>query len=172
MGKLTSMGIGAAICVGLALSAGVAQAASDGPFLTEALQVNEVELELGRLAADHAGSADVKATGAKMVEKHTALGKQLRDLARQAGVNEAPALSPDQQTTVTRLSWLSGRDFDQAFTMTVDAGHASELAMYRAEVGHAEDPGLDALARQRVTILERALAQAAHAAAGTRDSDW
>ncbi len=135
MSKFTSMGLGAAICVGIGLSAGVAQAASDGPFLTEALQVNEVELELGRLAIAHAGSADVKATGAKMVEKHTALGEQLRDMARRAGVNEAPALSPDEQTTVARLSWLSGPDFDKAFTTTVDAGHASELAMYRAEVG-------------------------------------
>jgi hypothetical protein len=43
------------------------------------------------------------------------------------------------------------------FKQTVDAGHVKELALYRDEVGRANDPQLRALAETRVETLEKAL---------------
>ena len=53
--------------------------------------VNELELKLGHLATERAASPEVKAMGQKMVQKHTELGQQLRNLARQSGGSGNPA---------------------------------------------------------------------------------
>ncbi len=135
-------------------------ARSDAEFLRRARGVNELELRLGRLAAERASTPELRAAGQQMVQKHGELGRQLGDLARQAGAPEKVELSPDQARTVASLQARSGSDFDGQFQRTVDAGHVQELAMYRDEVGRASNPQLRALAAQRVAALQRTVGEA------------
>ena len=98
-----------ALCGGLLLSGGIVLAdppakpaqtqndRADQEFLEKALGVNQLELQLGQLAAQHAFTAEVKAMGQKMVEKHTELGQQLAELSRQAGGSGKVELSSDQR---------------------------------------------------------------------------
>jgi putative membrane protein len=174
MRKINGMSV--ALCAALLLSAGAAvakgedsqptpaqvgrSASPDGEFLTRALRVNRLELMLGRLAVERASSPEVKAMGQTMVQKHSALGQQLSDLAQRSGVAQAPELSEAQRGTFARLSSLSGSEFDEAFKTAVDAGHVDELAMYRGEVGHTNDPELALLAQRRVATLEQQVARA------------
>jgi putative membrane protein len=174
------------VCAGLLLSGAVALAdqspaptkqheSSDREFLDKALGVNQLELQLGQLAARRATTADVKATGAKMVEKHTELGKQLADLSRQAGGTGEAALTSDQRATYDRVASQSGSALDSMFKEVVDAGHVEELAMYRDEVGRAKSSALRALAQRRVTKLEETVAQAKAPAAEPKaepKQDW
>jgi putative membrane protein len=176
----------AGFCAALLLSGGVAfaegsspppqtenaYATSDREFLASALRVNQVELTLGRMAAERGSTPDVKAMGAKMVQKHTELGGQLTDQARRLGVSAAPALSPEQQSTVDRLASLSGSAFDKSFKETIDAGHVRELAMYRDEASHTVDPGLRDLAQRRVATLEQTVAQASQVPKAKPKNDW
>jgi len=151
-------------------------AATDGEFLTRALAVNELEVVLGRLAVERASSPEVKAMGATMVQKHSALGERLKELAERSGISPAPALSGAQSNTIARLSSLSGTAFDDAFKTVVDAGHVDELAMYRQEIDHARDPELAALAQRRVETLDKQVAQASsrnnRATPAKRNGDW
>jgi putative membrane protein len=135
------------------------QANSDQEFLDKALGVNQLELQLGQLAAQKGTTAEVKAMGKKMVEKHTELGNQLADLARHAGGSGKAALSSDQRATYDRVAAQSGSALDAAFKDVVDAGHIKELAMYRDEVGRAKSPALRELAQRRVAKLEETVAQ-------------
>ena len=137
-----------------------AGAGGDREFLEQALGVNELELQLGRLAAERASSPEVKASGAKMVEKHTQLGQRLAELARAAGARPTPQLTDEQRATYRRVEAESGARFDAVFQQTVDAGHVNELAMYRAEASRAHSPGLRALSEERVAALEKAVAGA------------
>ena len=98
--------------------------------------------------------------GKKMVEKHTELGQQLAELARQAGGTGKAVLSPDQRATYDRVASRSGSALDTAFKEVVDAGHVKELAMYRDEVSRAKSPALRELAQRRVAKLEETVAQA------------
>jgi putative membrane protein len=159
------------VCAGLLLSGGVALAdqapaptkqheGGDQGFLDKALGVNQLELQLGQLAAQRATTAEVKAMGQKMVEKHTELGKQLADLSRQAGGSGEAALSSDQRAIYDRVASQSGSALDSVFKQVVDAGHVKELAMYRDEVSRAKSPALRELAQRRVAKLEETLAQA------------
>jgi putative membrane protein len=133
---------------------------ADQEFLEQALGVNQLELQLGRLAAERATTPDVKAMGQKMVEKHTELGQQLAELARQSGGSGKAELSSDQRAIVDRVASQSGSGFDSVFKMVVDAGHVKELAMYRDEVSRAASPKLRELAERRVTKLQETVAQA------------
>jgi putative membrane protein len=167
--KLINLGL----CTGLLLTGGVAVADrspadaaqtqrenGDREFLEKALGVNQLELELGQLATQRATTAEVKAMGQKMVEKHTELGQQLAELARQAGGSEKAALSSDQRAIYERVASQSGNALDTVFKEVVDAGHVKELAMYRDEVGRAKSPALRELAQRRVAKLEETVAQA------------
>ncbi len=136
-----------------------AAAPADKQFLVRALGVNQLELVLGRMAVNRATTPEVKAMGAKMVKKHTELGRQLSELAQTDPASE-PELSADQQRTVSRLAAVSEYDFDKAFRDTVGAGHVQELAMYREEVGRAADPRLRTLAQDRVAALQQSMASA------------
>jgi putative membrane protein len=163
----------AGLCAGLLLSGDVVLAQQspskataapynngDQDFLENALGVNQLELQLGRLAAERATTPEVKAMGQKMVQKHTELGQQLSDLARQSGGSGNPELSSDQRAIYDRVASQSGIAFDTTFKQTVDAGHIKELAMYRDEVSRAANPQLRALAEGRVVKLQETVAQA------------
>ena len=164
--------INTGLCAGLLLSGGFVlapasplQAAEeryengDQEFLEQALGVNQLELQLGRLAAERASTPEVKAMGQKMVQKHTELGQQLSELARQSGGSGNPELSPEQQAIYDRVASQSGSEFDTTFKQTVDAGHVKELAMYRDEVSRATSPRLRTLAQGRVVKLQETVAQ-------------
>jgi putative membrane protein len=176
----------AGVCAALLLSRGVsfaegsspppsqtenANATSDAEFLARALRVNEIELTLGRMAAERGSTPDVKAMGAKMVQKHNELGWQLTDQTQRLGFHVAPELSADQRSTVDRLASLSGSAFDKSFKQTVDAGHLQERAMYRGEASHTLDPGLRDLTQRRVATLEQTVASGQVAKAKPKN-DW
>ncbi|MCU1278012.1 MAG: outer membrane protein [bacterium] len=163
----------AGLCAGLLLSGGVVRAEQspskataksyqngDQEFLEQALGVNQLELQLGRLAAERASTPEVKAMGQKMVQKHTELGQQLSGVAQQSGGSGSPELSPDQRAIYDRVASQSGTAFDAIFKQTVDAGHVKELAMYRDEVSRAANPQLRVLAEGRVAKLQETVAQA------------
>ena len=164
--KMINLGL----CAGLLLSSGVVVADQapgaaqhengDRAFLEKALGVNQLELQLGQLAGQRATTPEVKAMGEKMVQKHTELGQQLADLARQSGGSGQPELSPQQRAIYDLVASKKGSDFDAMFKEVVDGGHVKELAMYRDEVSRAKSTALRELAQRRVATLEQNVAQA------------
>jgi putative membrane protein len=162
----------AGVCAGLLFSAGPsfaegaspqttqtsAAAPSDGAFLARALGVNQTEIVLGQMAVKRGATPEVRAMGEKMVQRHSELARQLRELAQIDPASAPPTLSAEQQKTIARLAAVSEHEFDRAFKNTVTAGHVEELAMYRDEVSHAADPRLGALAKGRVAALEQSMA--------------
>ena len=167
----------AGFCAGLLFSAGPSFAAGASPqttetapaaptdrtFVVRALGVNQTEIVLGQMAIKRGTTLEVRAMGEKMVQRHTELARQLRELAQIDPASGPPTLSADQQKTIERLAAVSEYEFDSAFKNTVGAGHVEELAMYREEVSHAADPRLGAFAKGRVTALEQSMASASPA---------
>jgi putative membrane protein len=146
---------------------------ADRAFVVRALGVNQTEIVLGQMALERGTTAEVRAMGEKMVQRHTELARQLRGLAQIDPASEPQALSSDQQRTVAQLAAVSARDFDVSFKNTVGAGHVEELAMYRQEARQATDPRLGALVTRRVAALEQSLASASQASnIPAARSDW
>jgi putative membrane protein len=137
---------------------------ADRDFVVRALGVNQTEIVLGQMALRRGTTPEVRAMGEKMVQRHSELARQLRELAQIDPGAEPPTLTGDQKMTVAKLAAVSEYEFDQSFKNTVALGHVDELAMYREEVRRAADPRLGVLASGRVTALEQSLASAGQAA--------
>jgi putative membrane protein len=128
--------------------------ASDQQFLQQALGVNELELQLGRVAAQRAATPQVQALGQGMVQKHTRQGEELGAMARQSGLSGTAQMTPEQRQVLARMQSEPASSFDSAFKQTVDALHRNELAMYQQEATRTADPQLRAFAERRVTALQ------------------
>jgi predicted outer membrane protein len=88
------------------------------------------EVQLGRLAAERAANADVKAFGQMMVKDHTQAGNELMQIAKQSNIQWPTQLDQKHRDLVDRLSKLQGAAFDRAYMNPMVSGHqevASEL---------------------------------------------
>lgn len=86
-------------------------------FLNRVAEEQQLEISLGQLATQRAGSPRVKEFGAHMVEEHTKVSQQLEQLADKEGVRLSPGLSQEhkQQQEADELSRLFGHAFDRAY---------------------------------------------------------
>lgn len=91
----------------------------DRDWIEDQLEDGDREVRLGRLAQERGGSADVRAFGAMMVEKHTMAGTELKRIATRHEIpnagREADADRKDKDDDFERLSKLSGAGFDRAY---------------------------------------------------------
>src|SRR5438552_1569974 len=65
---------------------------TDKTFVLLASEANKAEVEFGQLAADRAGSAEVKAFGSQMVSDHTTAMNDLQTLATQKDATVSTSL--------------------------------------------------------------------------------
>jgi putative membrane protein len=145
------------------LGARPASAAAQSPTLSEQEQSylqrardgNHAELLLGQLGQARASTDELKQTASKMVEKHSALERQLRDLARERGMASDPTVSPETKANDDHLATLTGKAFDNAFKQAVTDAHARELSLQKGELATGVDPALRSFAGSRVTALEQ-----------------
>ncbi|HEX2217495.1 MAG TPA: DUF4142 domain-containing protein [Gemmatimonadales bacterium] len=130
---------GPALSLLLALSLptfGVAQAEapdlSDPEVAHVAVTANTIDVELGKVAQDRAGSSDVKRFASSMVRDHTAVNERAAALAGKLGVT--PKDNPVSQSLMSgadqataKLKPLEGSAFDQAYIEREIAFHQAVL---------------------------------------------
>src|SRR5262249_40060528 len=71
--------------------------AADKSFLKDAAEQGQFEVELARLAADHASDSAVKSYAAMLVEQRSATNDKLRQLAAGSGVELPSGVPSDKQ---------------------------------------------------------------------------
>lgn len=153
---------------GLAMSlAGVASAesarAKEAPadvqsFMQEAATGGMAEVELGKMAQERASSPDVKQFGKRMVEDHSKVNAELKQLAAKKGVTLPQKMDAEHQAVRDRLAKLSGEAFDRAYMDFMKEDHQHDLAAFREAAG-AADPDVKAFASKTVPTLEEHAAE-------------
>ena len=113
----------------LTLSFGIktAQAQNSSPadhkFTAEAASGGMAEVKLRELAQQKGASEKVKEFGQRMVTDHTKAGDELKQVAQQQNLNLPEGLSKQDQATYDRLSKVSGKQFDEAYTRAMVSDH-------------------------------------------------
>jgi putative membrane protein len=112
--------------------------ADKAPQLTDATIVaifdnaNTVDIETGALAAKRGSSNEVRQFGAMLARDHEMVRQQGRDLAKKLGVTPTPPegdrSAQDQAVLISRLSKLSGAEFDRAFLQREVQFHRDVIA--------------------------------------------
>src|SRR5690349_3627449 len=90
-------------------------AGAEQAFIKEAATGGLMEVELGKLAAEKASSAEVKQFGQRMVDDHGKANQQLSTIAQQKNVQVPTELTGKAKSDYDRLSKLSGEQFDRAY---------------------------------------------------------
>jgi putative membrane protein len=95
----------------------------DRDFVNDLTIANMAEIELGRMAAEKAASAEVKRFGQMMVDDHTAAGNKLKPIATRHNIAMPTELDEKHRDLRDKLAKLSGADFDREYMKAMVGGH-------------------------------------------------
>lgn len=132
---------------------------SDKKFMTEAAQGGLAEVQLGQLALQRGSSDAVKQYGQHMVDDHTPVNDQLKQLATQKGVTLPTTIGKKNQQVKQRLSKLSGTNFDRQYLNLMLQDHEKDVAAFQSEAQKGQDSDLKAFAAQALPTLQQHLEQ-------------
>jgi putative membrane protein len=115
------------------LSAGPANAQDKAAqkFITEAVEGNYAEVEMGKLAQSNGQSEAVKSYGQMLVTDHGAAAQKATQAAQSLGVNAPSEPNKKQKADHDRMSKTKGQAFDRMFAQHMVADHKKDIAAYQ-----------------------------------------
>ena len=129
-------------------------------FMTNAAEGGIAEVELGRVAVQNASDPKVKQFGQRMVDDHTKVDDELKDIAARKNVTLPTRPDAKQQATLDRLSKLHGAEFDRAYMQDMVKDHKEDVAEFQRASNSESDSDVKAWAAKTLPILRDHLNQA------------
>jgi len=123
-------------------------------FMKGAAQGGMAEVQLGKLAAQKADSADVKEFGQRMVDDHSKAGDELKQLASDKGVTLPTEIPSKEQKLMNRLQGLSGPAFDKAYMEAMVKDHEHDVNAFRNASQKGPDADVKAWAAKTLPTLQ------------------
>ena len=147
-----------AVIVAASLAPAAASAASqaDKSFVTEAVQGNLAEIQMGQLAQQKGQSDAVKSYGQMLVSDHQANNEKAKQVASQLGVTPPTQPSAKQKSEYDKMSKLSGAAFDRQFAQMMVKDHKQDIAKFQREAKKTKDP-LGQYASDTLPVLKKHL---------------
>jgi len=127
---------------------------ADSAFAMAAATGGLAEVELGKLAADHAANADVKKFGQRMVDDHGKANDELSAILKQKGMTPPTELKGKEKANHDRLSKLNGAAFDKAYMADMVRDHEKDVKEFEHESKDGKDPDLKAFAAKTLPTLQ------------------
>lgn len=138
----------------------VTDRSGDQEFFTAAAQANLQEVELGNLAAAKGSDAEVKKFGQQMIDDHSQANTKLMELARKKGVTLPTSTDDAKKQEASKLSGLSGADFDKKYAQMMVANHEKSIARYESTSKDAKDADVKGFAEKTLPTLQHHLKMA------------
>jgi putative membrane protein len=147
--------LGMAAMVGAAVAQGADISRGDREFLLQAAQANSFEVEASQWAQRNGQQDEVTRYAALMVQDHTAMGKQLQELAAAKGVELAAELPQAPARLLKDLQSETGTRLDRTYADKVAvAAHKDAVDLFSDAAQKAEDPEIKAFAQQTLPSLK------------------
>ena len=102
-------------------------------FITEAVQGNYAEVEMGKLAQQNGERSDVKAYGQMLATDHGAANQKAMEAAKAISVTPPTGPSDKQKADMAKMEKQKGAAFDKAFAHHMVADHKKDIAAYQKE---------------------------------------
>jgi len=132
----------------------------DRTFATTAATGGKHEVELGKLAAQQASNADVKAFGNRMVQDHSKAGDDLVQVTSRLGVTLPTQDDPMFIQTRDNLAKLKGAEFDRAYMKEMVDGHTKVANEFEDYINKGINPDLKAWASRTLPTVREHLQMA------------
>jgi len=137
---------------------------ADQQFMMKAAQGGLAEVEMGKLAKDHASSQNVKDFGQNMVDDHSKANDELKDLASKKNVTLPTDVDAKDKATMDRLSALNGAAFDKAYMRHMVSDHKKDISEFQKEASSGSDTDVKSWASKTLPTLQHHLQMAEDAA--------
>lgn len=147
-----------------------ATASPSDSFLTQAIESNTAEVQLARLAATKAQNQRVKDYANMLVKDHSAALEKLQKLQQggRAGQAASVPLNTDHEKLKTRLSGVSGAQFDREYIEAMVVAHRKSADLFQKQIGSGAPPAdakstdsqVSSLAREILPTIKHHLEQA------------
>jgi putative membrane protein len=122
-------------------------------FVMKTAQGGLAEVEIGKLAQQK-GNDDVKRIGETLVQDHSKANQDLKHIASQKGVT-LPSSPGKHQEMMTRLSGLSGDEFNREFLKTQAMHHRMDIQEFEKVSNSAKDSDLKQFATDTLPALRK-----------------
>jgi putative membrane protein len=129
----------------------------DKTFVKNALQGGMAEVQLGQLALQKSSNDDVKQFAQRMVDDHTKLGDEMKQVAQQMSVKIPDAPSGKDKSTMAKLQALNGDAFDKAYIKDMVKDHEKDQKEFKQEAANATNPALKQVATQGEQVISEHL---------------
>jgi putative membrane protein len=107
---------------------------SDKNFVSDQLSDGMAEIELAKVARDHATSSDVKQFAQMMIDDHTKAGDQLKQIATSNSIPVDTKIDDKHKNLMDKLSKLNGADFDKEYMSATVDDHQDAVRDLRSRV--------------------------------------
>jgi len=114
----------------------------DIEFVLDAAKGGMAEVELGKLAVEHAKNDEVKKFAQRMVDDHTKANGELEAFGTSHGVTATAEVEAKAKEAKERIMKLTGKSFDQAFVKQMVDDHTSTIKAFEDESKNGTDTDL------------------------------
>jgi len=133
---------------------GAAQQLTDEQFVMKASEAGMAEVNHGMLAAQRATRPEVKEFAQRMVKDHGSANKELLGLVNKKGFKVAKDMGEKHQAMQTKLSGLTGEEFDRQYMHHMIEGHQKAVDLFKAEAKNGKDEDLRKFAEKTLPTIE------------------
>jgi putative membrane protein len=115
-------------------TAGNGVSTRDKNWVSDMLADGTAEVELAKMAKDHAASAEVKQFADMMVQDHTKAGDELKQIATTYAIPTDVKIDDKHRNLMDKLSKLNGADFDKEYMSAMVDDHQDVVGDLRSRV--------------------------------------
>ena len=123
-------------------------------FMTKAASGGIMEVQLGQLAQQQAGSQRVKDFAAMMVRDHGKANDELKSLASAKNVPLSDSLTTEHKRHVTSLQNKKGTAFDKAYMSMMVQDHQKDIQEFEKASNNLSDGEVKAFATRTLPVLK------------------
>lgn len=142
-----------------ALTPVAAQADSPREFLHHAIEGDNSEIMLGRLAANRGRAPGVRDYGQTLASDHAQARQEVVEVGRRFGLHPNREPSPEARDERDKLTGMRGREFDREFVRYMIDDHRKDISDFREEA-HENHGAVSDLARSQLPTLRKHLEMA------------
>lgn len=130
---------------------------ADQKFVMDAALGGMMEVELGRWAAQKGTTDGVKQFGRRMVDDHSKANTDLSSLASRKGITLPTALDEKHQAQITKITRMTGADFDRAYIKMMLSDHKKDVSEFEKQSTKGADADIKAFAGTTLPTLQEHL---------------
>ncbi len=129
-------------------------------FVTMTASDGMMEVELSKIAASKATSAEVKSFANQMIKDHTKANEELKSLADKKQITLPTSMSDDNKDAIEKVAKKTGKEFDQEYIDQMVEAHKKDVEAFDKASRDSKDNDIKEWAAKTLPTLRDHLGMA------------